>query len=106
MRYEGTEATLRGRFVHGKESLEIHDHRTGRMELVPLETGVGGHGGGDKGIVDSFVRALNGDLAGTTSARESLESHLMCFAAETSRLDGSVIDMDRFRRAAEQLHHL
>jgi hypothetical protein len=29
-----------------------------------------------------------------------LDSHLLAFAAEQARLDGTVIDMDAFRRAA------
>ena len=103
MRYEGTRATLRGRFVYGKQRMEIHDHLTGTVEEIPIGSAKGGHGGGDSGIVDSFVQALNGDTSGTTSARESLESHLMCFAAEQSRLNGTVIDMALFRQQAEQL---
>jgi predicted dehydrogenase len=103
MRYDGTRATLRGRFVYGKERIEIHEHGTGRIEEIPIGLGQGGHGGGDSGIVASFIRALNGDTSGTTTARESLESHLMSFAAEQSRLDGTVIDMDAYRLAAESL---
>ena len=103
MRYDGTRATLRGRFTFGGENLEIHDHHTGRVEKVKIGHADGGHGGGDSGIVGSFMRALAGDTTGTTSARESLESHLMCFAAEESRLDGTVIDMEQYRQSAEQL---
>jgi len=47
-----------------------------------------GHGGGDGGIVRSFVEALLAeDQARLKSgAKESLESHLMAFAAEKSRV--------------------
>jgi len=38
-----------------------------------------------------------------TSARASLESHLMAFAAEKARVEGGVVDMDEFRAQAEQL---
>ena len=38
-----------------------------------------------------------------TSARESLESHLMAFAVERARLEGVVLSMDEFRRQAEAL---
>jgi len=37
-----------------------------------------------------------------TSARESLESHLMAFAAEESRLNGTVVDMNEFRNRANE----
>ena len=58
MRYDGTRATLRGRFDYGTGRLEIHDHLTGRCEEIPIETAASGHGGGDFGVVRSFVRAL------------------------------------------------
>ncbi|MCB0013579.1 MAG: hypothetical protein KDE34_16815, partial [Anaerolineales bacterium] len=103
MRYDGTRATLRGKFTYGGERMEIHDHKTGRIEEVEIEAGGSGHGGGDSRIVASFLQALEGDTSGTTSARESLESHLMAFAAEESRLDGTVIDMAAYRAAAEEL---
>jgi hypothetical protein len=38
-----------------------------------------------------------------TTARESLESHLMAFAAEESRLNNAVVDMAEFRRRAEAM---
>ena len=48
-----------------------------------------------------FVRAVREPSLARTAARESLESHLMAFAAEEARLDGSVVAMDQFRRRAE-----
>jgi hypothetical protein len=58
MRYDGTRATLRGRYGYGGEAdLTIHNHRTGGVETVPLSDSVGGHGGGDAGVMRAFVRA-------------------------------------------------
>ncbi|MFO7167598.1 MAG: Gfo/Idh/MocA family oxidoreductase [Chloroflexota bacterium] len=101
MRYDGTRATLRGRFGGGTGSIEIHDHLTGRVEEVAIPPATSGHGGGDFGVVRSFVRALRGVEPPLTSARESLESHLLAFAAEEARLQGSVVDMADFRARAE-----
>ncbi|HUE66888.1 MAG TPA: Gfo/Idh/MocA family oxidoreductase [Candidatus Acidoferrum sp.] len=49
-----------------------------------------GHGGGDVGVMRAFVDAVSvGDSSLVRSGpRESLESHLMAFAAERSRLSG------------------
>jgi predicted dehydrogenase len=49
-----------------------------------------GHGGGDVGVMRAFVDAVSvGDPSLVRSGpRESLESHLMAFAAERSRLTG------------------
>jgi hypothetical protein len=50
--------------------------------------------------VRSFLRAVRGEEQPLTAARESLESHLMAFAAEESRLNATVVDMDEFRGRA------
>jgi predicted dehydrogenase len=101
MRYDGTRATLRAAFAYDEASIEIHDHLTGAVERVDIPAAESGHGGGDFGIVRSFLAALRGDERPLTTARESLESHLMAFAAEESRREGTVIEMAEFRRRAE-----
>jgi predicted dehydrogenase len=122
MRYDGTRATLRGRFGYGfGDSIEIHDHLTGRVEEIDPSGGgaladgsmadgslgdLGGHGGGDAGLMAAFVRALRPELGGAgrlTTSRESLESHLMAFAAEEARVEGGIVSMDEFRGRAESL---
>jgi hypothetical protein len=50
-----------------------------------------------------FVAVLRGEAEALTSARASLESHLLAFAAEEARLSGRVIQMDEYRARAEQL---
>ena len=104
MRYDGTRATLRGSFTieHGK--IDIHDHLadTRKRVKIPMSDGTG-HGGGDFGIVRSFVGAMRGETEALTNARASLESHLMAFAAEESRHNNTVIDMAEFRKQAENL---
>ncbi|MEM8860186.1 MAG: Gfo/Idh/MocA family oxidoreductase [Chloroflexota bacterium] len=98
MRYDGTRATLRGLFEYGQGRIEIHDHLTSKVDLIEIEPGRGGHGGGDFKIVKSFVDAVRGEAPPLTTARESLESHLMAFAAEESRLTSTVIKMDDYRK--------
>jgi predicted dehydrogenase len=99
MRYDGTRATLYGRFVAGRYQLTIRYHRTGEEEDVPIiAKDESGHGGGDFGIMHSFVNALRGiPDDSVTTARESLESHLLAFAAEESRLLHTTIDMAGYR---------
>ena len=101
MRYDGTRATLRGKFDYHSGWLEIHDHVTNRTEQVEIPAAASGHGGGDFGVVRSFLRALRGEEAPMTSGRASLESHLLAFAAEESRLNSRVVEMGEFRRAAD-----
>lgn len=52
----------------------------------------GGHGGGDMGLVNAFYQALLSQENLCTTLESSIESHLMAFAAEESRLrDGEMI---------------
>ena len=67
-----------------------------------LSTKIEGHGGGDFAMVDAFLETLNNNISQPlTNARETLESHLMAFAANESRLKGKVIDMLNFRSSVE-----
>ena len=54
-----------------------------------------GHGGGDYGLMDGFVRAVgeNDSSQILSGPDESLESHLMVFAAEEARLKNRVIKL-------------
>jgi predicted dehydrogenase len=109
MRYDGTRATLRGKFAygHGGDAIEIHDHLTSRVERIDPDAKAGpeaaaaGHGGGDVGVMSAFVQAMRGSSTALTTARESLESHLMAFAAEEARVEDTIVHMDEFRRRAE-----
>jgi len=111
MRYDGTRATLRGKFAYGSgdDAIEIHNHLTGRVERIDPQaradqhTAAAGHGGGDAGVMAAFVRALRDPGTALTTARESLESHLMAFAAEKARVSGDIVSMDEFRRRAEMV---
>ncbi|BBI35640.1 Gfo/Idh/MocA family protein [Cohnella abietis] len=59
---------------------------------VPVTVEEGGHGGGDEGLMREFLKQVrnenSNDDQGLTSAEASLQSHLMAFAAERSRLEG------------------
>ncbi len=53
-------------------------------------------------VMRAFVRALRqGKSEPLTSARASLESHLTAFAAEKARVEGTVVDVDAYRRQVE-----
>ncbi|MBZ0304168.1 MAG: Gfo/Idh/MocA family oxidoreductase [Anaerolineae bacterium] len=106
MRYDGTKATMQARFGgQGGNKLTIRDHLSGATEYIDVEdSSASGHGGGDFGLIASFLRAMRGEPDDSlTSARASLESHLLAFAAEEARLNGSVIEMDNFRKRADTL---
>ena len=58
---------------------------------VPLS--LSGHGGGDERLFAGFLAALRGEAEPLTTARESLQSHLMALAAERSAREGRVIEL-------------
>ena len=90
----------RGEIYGNGELIEIFDFLTNTTETVTIEVGSdgsiqSGHGGGDFGIMRDFVTALANDdprsiLSGPD---ESLETHLMVFAAEAARREGRVVDI-------------
>jgi hypothetical protein len=89
----GTHGELEG----DGETVRVHDFLTGTAEVLSAATpgdatAGGGHGGGDWGLMDAFVRAVaTGDRSHVlTGPRESLEAHLAVFAAERARRDGVV----------------
>ena len=104
MRYDGTRASLRASFTHAvPPEITVHDHRTGTVERVPIGTeGEGGHGGGDGGLLRAFARAVRTPSAPVlTTARTSLESHLLAFAAERARSTGGSVEMAAYRTEME-----
>lgn len=59
----------------------------------------GGHNGGDTGLMFDFCHMLTQpDLGTKTSIEHSLESHLMCFAAEEARLTSKVVNISEFKK--------
>lgn len=98
----GTKGVLRGGpgLREGPDGAELwlRDHRSESDHAIPVENpdsgGYQGHGGGDFGLIDSLDRHL-----AQPGSDDWLESHLICFAAEQSRLaNGRSIDLSAFRR--------
>ena len=100
MRYDGVRATLRA--GEATDEIVVYDHVTGDEERIRPGAVVGGHGGGDTGVMNAFVATMrNPGQVPLTSARASLESHLMAFAAERARLEGKVVEMAAYRAEVE-----
>ena len=75
---------------------EIVLHRFGEdPKTIPVDMGLeaSGHGGGDYGIMSDFLRILREGGESRSSADASLQSHLICFAAERSRKEHIVVTL-------------
>lgn len=75
------------------------DKQTQKIEVPQIqESIVGGHGGGDTGIIEELYEYMNGDYKGFRAADISIsvKNHLIGFAAEKSRRDDTVEQIDTF----------
>ena len=67
----------------------------GEKETISVDVSMegSGHGGGDFGIMRDFIRVLRDGGESRTGAAVSLQSHLICFAAEKSRTEHIVVEL-------------
>ncbi len=86
----------KGSIVGDGHTITVYDFLTDKETIIDTEsTGVGilsGHGGGDWGLMAAFTECLITDDSSKilSGATVSLESHLMVFAAESSRHSGKI----------------
>ncbi len=91
----------RGEIYGDGINIEHFDFLTDQTKIISTETDdpalsiLGGHGGGDYGLISRFVDAVaNHDQSQILSGpAESLETHRMVFAAERARLSHTVVDL-------------
>lgn len=72
------------------------------MDLEKIGQGIeSGHGGGDTGIMEDILSLLRGEEPSNSvcTVRTSYMNHLIAFAAEQSRLDGTVIQLQDYSDA-------
>jgi len=100
----GTKGEIRGAME--KDEIEVIRFDTGFSEIISLKSPGGhvGHGGGDGGLIRDFLKLLKsgGSNSSLTSAENSVQSHLMAFAAEESRLSKRVVEMKEYREKVEE----
>lgn len=94
--YEGRRTRVMGShgdIVGDMYSFAMTDFRTGKKEEWKNTTDM--HGGGDWRLVADWIQAVSQQNAGllTSTIDASIESHIMGFAAEKSRLENKVVDI-------------
>jgi len=102
IRVMGTEGEVYGDMDAGTLNVYSFALKTNEIftptEIVTDGTVVGGHGGGDEGIVDALYRYIaegyQGDMLSEIGI--SVRNHLTVFAAEESRINGTVVDVREF----------
>ena len=94
IRVHGTE----GEIEFSEQEMRIRTFSDRGSERVSLEGEAGGHGGGDERVTERFLSAIresNPRLV-LTDVGESLRTHAIVFAAETSRREGRSVEMEDF----------
>ncbi len=81
--------------------ITIYTFADKKYSTVPVEikgSAHSGHGGGDEGIISELYDYLIGNYTGYRAAdiATSVKNHLLCFAAEQSRHESTVVDLDEF----------
>lgn len=98
----GTKGEIHGAMDAADTPITLYDFETKTTEEIPMSAGdgiVNGHGGGDDGIIDSFYEFLTGTYHGVSVSdiETSVNNHLIVFAAEKSRMEGSVVDLEAYK---------
>ena len=70
------------------------------LEDQPKEESLGfsGHGGGDARFLHDFTEAIKGTGKALTSIDQSIQSHLMAFALEESRVNQKVVFIEEYKK--------
>lgn len=89
--------------MDGKSPVRFYDFEKQEEERIDItgKDGIsGGHAGGDDGIVETLYDYLTGKDTGdcVPDIMESYRNHLIVFAAEKARANGSVVDFEEFAK--------
>lgn len=77
----------------------IDEYAESNITVIKPKRIVGGHGGGDVGLMEDFINVVSGSgKEPRTSVKQSIQSHLMSYACEKSRLEKRRIEIEVFRK--------
>lgn len=93
----GTKGELRGDMEDGV--VKVIDFATNNTTEYALSLSVGraGHGGGDMAMMKEFVKSMCDNTTPSSIIDDSIESHLMGFAAEEARVDNKIINFKDYK---------
>ncbi len=99
LRIDGTKGTIIGGFLFSGDTIRFIDAYTGKEEIIRKTGILVGHGGGDDKLIASFLQTARdkSTQAPLTDVKSALESHLMAFAADISRLEERTVEMNELR---------
>ena len=93
VRVNGTKGSAWGELRALDGWLKVADHRSGSVRSEKVPTAFDGHGGGEMPLFRDFLSAIETGGEPSVSARDSVESHRIAFAAMESARTGAVVDL-------------
>ena len=97
----GTYGEIRGHME--KNEIEVYQFGKKDPVIIRPEVSEGGHGGGDYKMMDQFVEIMRGEREEVSASAEvSVQSHVMAFAAEKSRLEEVFVDIEKYKKEIKQ----
>lgn len=96
MKFMGTRGEIRAHLE--RNEIELYDFSDGTKKSITPDVLPGKHAGGDRSFLRSFLAEIRGDTEShypLVPVSESAESHVMAFAAERSRDQRVVVEIDR-----------
>lgn len=94
VRVNGTAGSAWGELRALDGWLKVADHRSGNVRSEKVPTAYDGHGGGERPLFRDFLHAVEHGGEPSVSARESVESHRIAYAAMRSAHSGTTVDLD------------
>lgn len=96
----GTKGEIRAA-LKGDTPIKVYDIVSKETEEIPssgTDGVLGGHGGGDAGIVRTLYSYMVGEYNGVSvpTIQESCYNHLITFAADHARKTGTVVDVEEY----------
>ncbi len=102
IRIFGTKGVIRGYFRYNGEQITVTDFRFAKSRVVyRAGLSMGGHGGGDFGLMESFVKVMRGQKSPHEAGADidnALEAHYMAFAAEAARTGRREVPLNEYRK--------
>lgn len=97
----GTQGEIYASLDDDSNPIRVFDFNTGtenKIDSSGVDGIVGGHGGGDDGLIETLYDYITGTYKGKSvpDIEESCYNHLITFAAEESRIKNKLIDVDEF----------
>ncbi|MCT4619091.1 MAG: Gfo/Idh/MocA family oxidoreductase [Marinisporobacter sp.] len=91
----GTKGEIRA--VDSKNEIQVELFDTNEIKVINPKKVSGFHGGADKLIMKDFISSILSNKTETlTSASVSVQSHMMAFAAEESRLNNRIVELKEY----------